>query len=47
MLDYVHGSSVTSKLTGYLIHSHWYSSTEPTSRSWEIQFNIVLQLHII
>ncbi len=47
MLDYVCGSGVTSKLTGYLIHSHRYSSTEPTSRFWEIQFNIVHQLRII
>jgi hypothetical protein len=32
MLDYVCGSGITSKLTSYLIHSHWYGSTEPTSR---------------
>jgi hypothetical protein len=47
MLDYFCGSGITSNLTGYLIHSHWYSSTEPTSSFWEIQFNIMHQLCII
>ncbi len=30
-----------------MIHSHRYSSTEPTTRFWDIQSNIVRQLHII
>jgi hypothetical protein len=47
LLDHIRGLGVMSKLAGYLIHSHRYSSTEPTSRYWDIQFNIVRQLHII
>jgi hypothetical protein len=47
MLDHIWGSGITSKLAGYIIHSHRYTSTESTSRFWNIQSNIVRQLCII
>jgi hypothetical protein len=45
-LDHVRGSGITSRLFGYIIHSHRYSSTKPTSQFWDIQCSIVRQLHI-
>jgi hypothetical protein len=45
--DHVHASGNTAPLTGYLIHSHRYTSTKPTHRFWDIQVHIVLQLHAI
>ncbi len=47
MLDHIWGSGIISKLAGYIIHSHRYTHTEPTSRFWDIQSNIVRQLRII
>ncbi len=47
LLDHVRASGNTAPLTGYLIHSHRYTSTKPTHRSWDIQAHIVLQLHAI
>ena len=47
LLDHIRASGITSPLSGYMIHSHRYSSTEPTTRFWELQCNIVRQLHII
>ena len=47
LLDHVHGSGLTSKMTGYLIHSHRYTSSKPTSRFWELQASIVTQLCLI
>jgi hypothetical protein len=38
---------ITSKLTGYLIHSHHYYSREPTKHFWEMQCQIIKQLWII
>ena len=38
---------VYSPMTGYLIHSHRYISTEPTHRFWDIQAQIVTQLRLI
>jgi hypothetical protein len=32
LLDYIRGSGLTSKLTGYLIHSHRYQGSEPTRK---------------
>ncbi len=46
-LDHIQGLGITSKLTSYLIHSHWYSSTKPTSQFWDIRSNIVRQLQLI
>jgi hypothetical protein len=45
-LDHIRGSGITLKMAGYIIHSHWYTSTEPTSRFLDIQSNIMRQLCI-
>ncbi len=45
-LDHVKASKITSKLSGYLIHSKHYDSTQPTSRFWQLQASIVTQLWI-
>jgi hypothetical protein len=47
LLDHICASRNTALLAGYLIHSHWYMSTEPTHRFWEIKAHIILQLHTI
>ncbi len=47
LLDHIRASGVTSPMTGYVIHLHGYTSTEPTHRFWEIQAQIVIQLQII
>jgi hypothetical protein len=47
LLDHIRASGVTSPMTGYVIHLHRYTSTEPTHRFWEIQAQIVIQLQII
>jgi hypothetical protein len=47
MLDHIRSSGITSQLMGYTIHSHRYVSSEPTSRFWEIQYNITKQLWLI
>jgi hypothetical protein len=44
LLDHVWGSGLTSQLMGYLIHSHCYTSSKPTSPFWELQASIVMQL---
>ncbi len=36
-----------SKLTGYMIHSHRYTTSEPTTCFWDIQSSIVTQLWLI
>jgi hypothetical protein len=46
LLHHVRSSGITSILLGYLIHSHRYLTTEPTSRFWEIQALIVMQLRL-
>jgi hypothetical protein len=47
LLDHILASGVTSPLTGYLIHSHRYISTELTHRFWDTPAQIVTQLRII
>ncbi len=47
LLDHVWGSGLTSQLMGYLIHSHHYTSSKPTSRFWELQASIITQLRLI
>jgi hypothetical protein len=47
LLDHVCGSGITSKLTGYVIHSHHYQGNEPTCKFWDLQANIVIQFHLI
>jgi hypothetical protein len=44
LLDHIKASGITSKLSGYLVHSRRYNSTKPTSRFWQLQAAIVLQL---
>jgi hypothetical protein len=46
LLDHIKASRITSKLSGYLVHSRRYDSTEPTSRFWQLQAAIVLQLRL-
>ncbi len=47
LLGHVRASGTTSKLTGYLIHSHCYYSSKPTKQFWKLQCQIVKQLWII
>ncbi len=47
LLDHVRGSGITSKLTGYMIHSHPYTTSKPTTCFWDIQASIVTQLWLI
>ena len=47
LLDYIRGSGLTSKLMGYLIHSHRYQGSEPTRKFWDLQAHIVMQLRLI
>jgi hypothetical protein len=47
LLDHVRGSGITSKLTGYMIHSHRYTTSEPTTCFWDVQASIVTQLWLI
>jgi hypothetical protein len=47
LLDYVRGSGITSKLTRYMIHSHCYTTSKPTTCIWDIQASIVTQLWLI
>jgi hypothetical protein len=46
LLDHVKASGITSKLSGYLIHSKQFNSTKPTSRFWQLQAAIVTQLRL-
>jgi hypothetical protein len=46
LLDHVKASGITSKLSGYLIHSKCFNSTKPTSRFWQLQAAIVTQFRI-
>ncbi len=47
LLYHVRSCGTTSKLTGYLIYSHQYYSSEPSHHFWELQLQIVKQLWII
>ena len=47
LLDHIRGSGLTSKLTGYLIHSHRYQGSEPTRKFWDLQAHIVTQFRLI
>jgi hypothetical protein len=47
LLDHIRGSGITAPMSGYLIHSNCYTSTEPTSRFWEVQVNIVIQICLL
>ena len=47
LLDHIRGSGLTSKLTGYLIHSHPYQVSKPTHKFWDLQAHIVTQFGLI
>jgi hypothetical protein len=47
LLDHIRGSGEQGPIDGYLIHSHCYQTSEPTSTFWAIQASIVLQLQSI
>jgi hypothetical protein len=48
LLNHICASGNTAPLADYLIHSHRYTSMEPTHHFWEIQAHIIiLQLHTI
>ena len=49
LLNHIRASGITSPMTGYLIHSHQYISTELTHRFWDVQaqssLNFGLSVH--
>ncbi len=47
LLGHIRGSGIQSPIDGYLIHSHWYQSSKPTTISWTILAPIVVQLQAI
>jgi hypothetical protein len=47
LLDHIRGSGDQGHIHGYLIHSHRYQSSEPTSIFWGLQASIVQQLQLI
>jgi hypothetical protein len=47
LLDHIRGSGEQEPIDGYLIHSHHYQMSEPTSAFWAIQASIELQLQSI
>jgi hypothetical protein len=47
LLDHICASGNTSPIDGYLIHSHRYQSSEPTTTFWLLQASIVEQLYAI
>jgi hypothetical protein len=47
LLDHICGSGNQRPIDGYLIHSHCYQMSKPTSMFWAIQASIVVQLWMI
>ncbi len=47
LLDHIRGSGDNGFIDGYLIHSHHYQTSEPTSAFWNLQIFIVIQLQSI
>ncbi len=47
LLDHIRGSGNQWPIDGYLIYSHRYQTSEPTSAFWAIQASIVAQLWMI
>ena len=45
--DHIRGSGQTSPINGYLIHSHRYQSSKPTTIFWLLQAFIEEQLYVI
>lgn len=46
-LNHIRAAGDTTPLHGYLIHSHRFSSTDPTTKFWQLQSAIVEQLYTI
>jgi hypothetical protein len=47
LLDHIYASGNTSSINGYLIHSHRYQSSKPTTTFWLLQASVVEQLYAI
>ncbi len=47
LLDHIQGSGNQSTINGYMIHSHQFQFSKPTSAFWALQTSIVTQLHAI
>jgi hypothetical protein len=47
LLDHIRGSGDQDLIDGYLIHSHRYQTSQPTTAFWAIQTSIVTQLQAI
>ncbi len=47
LLDHICVSGDQSTIDGYMIHSHQFQSSKPTSAFWALQTSIVTQLHTI
>jgi hypothetical protein len=47
LLDYIKTCGITSKLSGYVIHSKCFTTTKPTRRFWQIQAAIVKELRLV
>jgi hypothetical protein len=47
LLDHIRRSGDQSLLDGYLIHSHRYQASEPTTAFWSLQASIIAQLQAI
>jgi hypothetical protein len=47
LLDHICASRNTCPINGYLIHSHRYQSSEPTTTFWSLQASVVEQLYTI
>ncbi len=47
LLDHIRGSDDQSPINCYMIHSHWFQSSKPTTTFWLLQTSIITQLHII
>ncbi len=46
-MDYIKTCGITSKLSGYVIHSKGFTTTKPTSRFGQIQAAIVKELRLV
>ncbi len=44
LLDHIPASKNTSPINGYLVHSHRYQSSKPTTTFWSLQASLVEQL---
>jgi hypothetical protein len=47
LLNHIRASGDTSVIHGYLIHSPRFQTSETTTKFWQIQATIILQLHLI